>query len=203
MELTALTPAQVDALWAEANAPINSLRQQRHEAHVSIRRYEKHNYAVPAYLTERIAKLTGRIDELDATLDPFRAEWDARGGWTRAYIVPDGHIHKTTSCQSLHLTTLVGWLPEQSGWDEDAIVAAAGVHACTFCYPSAPVEELRAAEAAAKKALQCPGSGTWDHDSSGLMYCSPRARCNHCHEVVSATSTGKLRAHKPSAQVAA
>lgn len=194
-----LTPAEIDALWADAQAPINRLQERLAETRRSIRRYEKHNTRVPEYLGESEAKMLNEIADLLPTIEPFRAEWDRRGGWTRAYVVPAGHIHKTTACSSLHPTTIVGWLPEQSGWDEARIVEAAGIHACTICYPSAPVDALRAAEAAEKRAGQCPGSGTHDHDSSGLRYYQPRARCNHCGHIVSVTSTGKLRAHKPKA----
>lgn len=195
--LASLTPAEVDALWLDARQPINARQERLSETRTSIRRYEKHNTRVPDYLSEREAQLLNEIAELLPSCAPFQAEWDRRGGWSRAYVVPGGHIHRSTSCSSLHPTTLIGWLPEQSGWDEDAIVDAAGIHACTICYPSAPVDALRAAEAAAKKATQCPGSGTWDHDSSGLRYCSPRAVCNHCRQTTSVTSTGKLRGHKP------
>lgn len=195
-DLTQLSPAEVDALWIEAVKPLNSAVAARHEQSKKLRRYEKFGQT-PDWLVAAIAALDEKIEALRPLEMPFLAEWDRRNGWTRAYVVPAGHIHKSTYCSSLHPTTQIGWLPEQSGWDEAAIVEAAGVHACTICYPSAPVEALRVAEAAAKAASECPGSRSYDHDSSGLRYASPRARCNHCGATVSATSTGKLRAHKP------
>lgn len=201
--LSSLTPAQIDQLWIEALAPAHKLFDRANGVAVQAERYRKagSSYAKQAErYSQQAHELRVQAHNLRTEVEPpFKAEWDARGGWTRAYIVPGGHIHKSTSCHTLHITTLVAWLPEQSGWDEAKIVEAAGVNACTVCYPSAPVEALRAAELAAKKATQCPGSGTWDHDSSGLQYHQRRARCNHCGQTISATSTGKLRAHKPKA----
>lgn len=202
-DLAQATPAEIDTAWLEAVTPANRKRERANELDTTAARYRKaggryveqaDDYAERAHALRLEAK-----EEYDAAAAPFQAEWDARGGWTRAYIVPGGHIHKATTCHTLHPTTLIAWLPEQSGWDEDKIVEAAGVNACTVCYPTAPVEALRAAELAAKKATQCPGSGTWDHDSSGMRYSQRRARCNHCGQTISATSTGKLRAHKPKA----
>lgn len=197
---TGLTPAEVDALWIEAVLPASKLFAQATALQAKAAKYRKHGSyydaqadGFSAKAVEKFAEARKLNDELQA---PFLAEWDARGGWTRAYVVPDGHIHKSTSCHTLYPTTLVSWLPEQSGWDEEKIVEAAGVHACTVCYPSAPVEALRAAALAASRAGECPGSRTYDHDSSGLQYMQRRARCNHCHKTVSATSTGKLRGHK-------
>src|SRR5678815_3717959 len=100
------------------------------------------------------------------------------------------------------ITTLLSWLPELAAKTEDEMVEAYGSHVCTICYPSAPSHasfirdnEEEARKAAEKAAAECPGSRSYDHDSSGLMYYQPRARCNHCRQIVSATSTGKLRAH--------
>lgn len=200
--LSSVSPAEIDLAWLEALAHVFRLYEQANAASASAARYRKFGgyekqadrYAQQAYETQQ------RANELRADVDtPFKIEWDARGGWTRAYLVPDGHIHRSTACHSLHPTTIVSWLPELSGHGEDEIVAAAGMMACTICYPTAPVEALRAADRAKKAEGECPGSRTWDHDSSGLMYYSPRARCNHCRQTVSATSTGKLRAHKKAA----
>lgn len=203
MNLSPLTPAEVDAMWHDAMAPFRAKFERANALDSTAAKYRKYggkyieqadDYAQQAHVL-RQATIVARA----AVEAPFLAEWHARGGWTRAYIVPDGHIHKSTSCHSLHPTTIIGWIPEQSGMTEAEIVEAAGVHACTICYPSAPVDALRAALAAAKAEGECPGSRTYDHDSSGLMYYSPRAKCNHCHRTVSATKTGKLRAHKAQA----
>ena len=203
--LTGLTPGEIDTLWAQAEAPITALRGKRAEAARTIRKMEKW-YGSGSVMVARTAMYRTRIERLDLEIAaevektaPFSAEWDSRGGWSRGYVVPGGHIHRSTWCHTLRPSTSILWIPEVSGKTEDEIVEYAGIHACTVCYPTAPVDALRAAEAAAKAATSCPGSGTWDHDSSGLRYNSPRAKCNHCRATVSATSTGKLRAHKPRA----
>lgn len=84
-------------------------------------------------------------DALAANRDeqaPLHAEYDARGGWTRAFLVlnNNGHVHSSRSCSTTYPTTHWGWLPQVSGLSEAEIVAQAGADACTICYPSAPVE---------------------------------------------------------------
>lgn len=69
-------------------------------------------------------------------------EYTRRGGWPRAYLVTDGHAHKTTECSTCHkgeYRTKFSWLIDYSGKSEKEIVDAAGDRACTVCYPSAPV----------------------------------------------------------------
>lgn len=199
-DLTTLTPAEVDALWITETEPLRRLYAQRNDLMTTSRRYEKAggSYAATAQrYYERALELDAKIAEARLAEEPFKAEWSRRGGWTRAYLVPDGHIHRATSCSSLHPTTIISWLPEQSGMDEDEIVAAAGVHACTICYPTAPVEALRAAEAAEKAEGECPGSRGYGH--TGFRQTSykgsGRATCNHCGERVGVTTSGKMRAH--------
>jgi hypothetical protein len=71
----------------------------------------------------------------------FRDEYEARGGWKRAYLVTnaEGHVHQSTSCSTCRLTTSFQWMTKFSGLTEAEIVAAAGWRACTVCYPTAPV----------------------------------------------------------------
>lgn len=69
-------------------------------------------------------------------------EFNRRGGWTRAFIVPGGHVHSSMDCSSCYPTTKFGWMPELSGDDEDEIVGKAGERACTVCYPTAPVDVI-------------------------------------------------------------
>lgn len=70
------------------------------------------------------------------------AEFDRREGWGRAYLVTDGHVHRSTNCSSCNKgaeLTKFTWMIEYSGKTEKEIVQAAGDRACTICYPSAPV----------------------------------------------------------------
>jgi len=76
--------------------------------------------------------------------EPYDAEFNRRGGWTRAFLVDNtnGHVHKNRNCSTCHVTTQYVWLPSYSGSDENKIVDDAGEKACTVCYPSAPVDVL-------------------------------------------------------------
>ena len=71
---------------------------------------------------------------------PFNAEYMARGGWTRAFLVTNtnGHVHNTTRCGTCFTTTQFAWMTDASGMDEAKIVEMAGDGACTVCYPTAP-----------------------------------------------------------------
>lgn len=79
----------------------------------------------------------------EATGDRW-AEWqDAEqeyGGWSRFYLVVDGHIHRSLRCSTCYDTTRFGWLTELSGLTEVEAVAEYGAVLCSVCYPSAPVE---------------------------------------------------------------
>lgn len=141
-----------------------------------------------------------------AQAEPLEAIYNEER-WSRFFLVQnaDGHIHSSMHCSTCHPTTVFSWLPDLSGLGEADAVAAHGALLCTVCFPTAPVEwtnlrELEAEAKAAEKAkTECSGSRTYDHDSSGTRYASPRAVCNHCHQTVSLTSTGKMRAHKTGA----
>lgn len=69
---------------------------------------------------------------------PLHAEYMRRGGWTRGFLVTDGHLHRSMNCSTCFPTTQFAWLPEVSGKDEIEIVEMAGERACTVCYPAAP-----------------------------------------------------------------
>lgn len=106
------------------------------------------------YYRGRIAEHTAKLREIQDQVRAIRreqgfyeAEYDYRGGWTRAYLVPgpQGHVHSGMSCSTCNREgklTRFAWLTEYSGMDEDALVEAAGQRACTTCFPSAPVEVL-------------------------------------------------------------
>ncbi len=70
------------------------------------------------------------------------AEFTRRGGWTRAYLVTDGHVHSSMGCSTCNngqYATGFHWLVEFSGGTEADVVKAAADRACTICYPTAPV----------------------------------------------------------------
>lgn len=58
------------------------------------------------------------------------------------------------------------------------------------------INAARDAEAAAKAAGNCPGSGTYEHDSSRMRFAYYKGGiCKHCKKFVTCSSTGKMRAH--------
>jgi hypothetical protein len=81
--------------------------------------------------------------EIREEVKRWDAEFQARGGWTRAFLVVtngQGHVHRSQGCSTCYPTTQFHWVTALSGHDEAEIVEAAGERACTVCYPSAPVE---------------------------------------------------------------
>jgi hypothetical protein len=107
---------------------------------------------------EVVAKYDAAVAALKANHDaqaPMHAEFSRRGGWTRFFAVPDGHIHRLQNCPTLHRgkeRTELSWLLDMSGTDEDKAIAelADSAHVlCSVCVPNAPV--LRAAEPPRRK----------------------------------------------------
>lgn len=129
-------------------------------------------------------------------LDDAIAEQEAiynQHHWPRFFlcISSDGHIHSHRGCSTCTWKTRFGWLPDLSGLDEAAAVAAHGARLCTICYPSAPVEYTNYfdTEKAAKKANQCPGSGK-------LMRRESRNHCPDCGKYGRPTRNGYVKAHQ-------
>jgi hypothetical protein len=107
-------------------------------------------------LDEEIASEQRKADAAARAAEPYNAEFEARGGWTRAFLVigSNGHVHKHMDCSSCFKTGYDGagnwregtkyhWVTDLSGHDESEVVEAAGERACTVCYPSAPVDVLK------------------------------------------------------------
>lgn len=99
-----------------------------------------HGRALDLY-TEAYDKLA----EVTAGIEAIDAEFQARGGWTRAFLVANagGHLHRDMYCSTCYPSTTYYLFAELSGHDEAEIVAKAGSDACTVCYPSAPVNDLK------------------------------------------------------------
>jgi hypothetical protein len=140
------------------------------------------------------ADLAANADEIAACQDV----WTANGCWSRFFMVPGGHIHRSMSCSTCNNgqePTMFGWLPALSGLTEADAVNAHGPLLCTVCFPSAPTEWTngRELEAEAKKVARCAGSGQYvATKTSGARY----ARCPECDTTQARTTLGKLRAHK-------
>lgn len=90
---------------------------------------------------EELEELRAEAGRLRDQLAPYEAEY-ARQPWSRAFVVPGGHVHRSMECSTCYATTQFAWLPDYSGAPEEEIVADAGERCCTVCYPSAPVEVL-------------------------------------------------------------
>lgn len=92
---------------------------------------------------DRVNRAKGAVAELDGTvLAKLENEFDRRGGWSRAYLVTDGHVHSSMHCSSCNrgeFPTRFSWMIDYSGKSMAEIVEAAGERACTICYPDAPV----------------------------------------------------------------
>lgn len=92
---------------------------------------------------DRLNGIRSRIAEVDCgVLGKLDAEFDRRGGWTRAYLVTDGHVHSSQRCSSCNngeFPTRFFWMIDYSGKTQAEIIEAAGERACTICYPDAPV----------------------------------------------------------------
>lgn len=203
-DLPSMREPEIDELWAATAAPLNKAINALVDTRKQLRKYRRAG-AGAGFLERREAELEAKIEELKPTMDPFEAEWERRGGWTRAYLVmnDDGHIHRATHCSTLRPTTIVSWLPELSGKSEDEIIDHAGHMACTVCYPDAPTRpsfqaSLKKAEEekAKKNAGRCPGSGAQGEGVDWTRY-RPYGRCPECGGTYGVSSYGKLRPHKP------
>lgn len=219
--LTDQTPAQIDTVLAEIWGRINAVQAEikgyekiAREATKCLRHGLRGYQSRLDYAKGKIAELQAKLPVIQAEADPFEAEFDRRGGWTRAFLCTanNGHVHRSLSCSTTRLTTQFMWLVDYSGKDEAQVVADAGCIACTVCYPSAPVEGLAMptkifaseearikAEKAAAAPADCAGSMTWDYDRNTARlgyYSGNYGKCNHCGQNITVTTTNKLRKHK-------
>jgi hypothetical protein len=98
--------------------------------------------ALDALRVEQVA-----VSRVRKAMKVYEDEFDRRGGWTRAFLATSvgGHVHNGMECSTCHngeFRTRFSWQVQYSGQSEEEIVKAAGVRACTTCYPDAPTEDL-------------------------------------------------------------
>lgn len=138
-----LTPAQIDGQLAPIYSRYATAAGAKAQALQSIANYEAARRAVPAYLTDRVAKAEATMAEANEEMAPFEAEFTRRGGWTRFFMVMNngGHLHSSRGCSTCRWSTQFSWMPEYSGANEAEIVDLAGEDACTVCFPTAPVAQ--------------------------------------------------------------
>jgi hypothetical protein len=133
------------------------------------------------------------VADARAVVEALDQVWRDNGRWSRFFMVPGGHIHRSTSCHTLHITTQIGWLPDLSGESEAEAVAAHGAMLCTHCFSEAPVEWTTKAPKPVDP-NECPGSRNYV-PGANMRLCSPRGTCPQCGQTVSVTSRGNARKH--------
>lgn len=143
----------------------------------------------------RVDELAGERHQLREEMADLEAEFRARGGWSRFFLVTSsagGHVHSSMACHTCKPTTEFGWQPQLSGKTEPDAVAEHGAILCTACFPSAPVEWTRGREPAADT---CPGSGQTSSTEPRAMGRSRYGTCPVCGEMQT-VGYGGIRKHK-------
>jgi hypothetical protein len=92
-----------------------------------------------------VAAICQRKAEVKNLIIAIGHEFDARGGWTRYWLVTSsaGHIHSNTSCHTCNKgrsATTFALVYHLSGETAPRAVEVFGPALCSFCYPDAPVE---------------------------------------------------------------
>ncbi len=147
MDIQTATPAEIDTKLAEI---LTRAAKAEAQAAMLIKSIER--MTAQEWNAHRIPKLQAELDSVTAAADaahaeaaPLNAEFAARGGWTRYYMVQNGngHVHPNTdvTCSRTRETSHY-WLTEQSGMSAAELVELAGETACTNCFPDAPVNVL-------------------------------------------------------------
>jgi hypothetical protein len=153
VNVTAATPVEIDTELARIDSQAQRVEGQRNQALKASAFYASKVGKVGYYdaqeqadkSAKEAAELATVLYALGQEAEPLEDEFKRRGGWTRAFIVPAGHVHNTTRCSTCNngiYATKFHWLTEYSAKDEAEIVEAAGERACTVCYPTAPAETL-------------------------------------------------------------
>lgn len=148
--IAAASPAEIDAELSKLSYDHAVLQQRGAQYQKAAdkaaegNRWESPNPEKAAEFEAAAQGFFAQAAELELAMAPLNDEFQARGGWTRAFLVTNsgGHVHSSMGCSTCFPTTSYHWVTDFSGHDEDEIVEAAGERACTVCYPSAPVEIL-------------------------------------------------------------
>lgn len=140
--MTTNSPQEIDTKLAAIYEPAAEIIGKLEHARANLKTmWVRNSPANVAMFNARINELTEALDALDAAAAPFEAIY-AETRWTRFFLVPGGHLHRSRRCSSFRWNTVTAWFPEYSGKSEKEIVDLAGEAACTICYPSAPVHRL-------------------------------------------------------------
>jgi hypothetical protein len=157
MDLTNMTPVEIDTALYEAYGKTADLTRQQHQRTKRIGLIDEvepgsYQSLLPQNSPEERAKLVAEIEAfqvriwkiLDTEIYPREAAYSERR-WTRYYLVDNtnGHVHKDQDCNTCFPTTQYSWLTEQSGMNAEDLVELAGEKACTVCFPWAPSDTLK------------------------------------------------------------
>ena len=165
--LESKTPADLDAEWYPLMAERYGYYEMAHRLRLTLaktiwpaefkERYERYlgrwdkpvayaldlRYGGERYVADHLKRLTeleAKLDDVNARMAPYQAEWDRRGGWTRYILVGGGKIHtRHEACGTLRPTTQRLILTEASGMTDDEVVARYSYTACSICFKDAPV----------------------------------------------------------------
>ena len=150
-------------------------------------------------LLDRLDQARHTVEVIERERAVLAEEFRRRGGWSRFFTVPGGHVHSGQRCVggSIRVRTALGWNPELSGQSEaDALAhfGALGHLLCTHCFPTAPVITTPAS------APRCPGSGqAYRPGTRRHRHPNGTGECPECGTRRPLTPSGYLRAHPPTA----
>jgi hypothetical protein len=157
MDITTASPAEIDTELHRLDAKrirlgmrLTSLRRDLGEAEnieAGYGRRSTRKVASVDNILSTIAEIEYLMGDCNRLARPLREEFIRRGGWTRWYLVPDGHLHYDISgdrCSRIP-TTDHYWMTEYSGRSAAEMIELAGDRVCTTCFPDAPVAPRPAA----------------------------------------------------------
>lgn len=142
-------PAEIDGKLVAAEDRLTRLGLgiQSLERELAVAEHQAAGYGV----TRKVRSVQEITSLLDAARNEMTAvayqarqlddEYTRRGGWSRYYLVEDGHLHYDVSdsrCSRIP-TTRHYWMTEFSGTAPKLVIAKAGERVCTTCFPDAPV----------------------------------------------------------------
>lgn len=198
MDITTSTPAEIDTRLAEISEGRYPFFGRIEHFLARRREMAKYPRRDAQAQSDRVAQVDAAMATAQADLEAYNAvhkveqdaldaEFIARGRWTRYFLVPNGHFHRSTHCSSCRHTTRFGWLPEMSEVDEDAAIEKFGHQVCTVCFPDAPV-------------LDAPADpGVCAHSGDFVRY-SRKSYDYHkcaCGRGGALTKSGRIRKHRP------
>lgn len=143
--LATATPAEIDA---EIVATRNLRGSVDHSIRVQQYVFEnKYSSARECAAAEtKIRELIAQENELATQERELHGEYNARGGWTRYYLVRNtgGHVHVSMDCITCYADTDFGWMTQFSGTDHDEMGTLSAMAACAICFPGLSPEIMAA-----------------------------------------------------------